>query len=378
MDGATAPTDAMIQIRDQRPPDQAVDAAVDAGPDACAPGPELCGDRVDNDCDGQVDEGFELAAICATGLGPCRQMGLNVCSEDGLSVVCNATPLPSSDEVCDGVDNDCDGLVDNNLGVGEACTLTADLTPGCESVGVWACEPEGRGRYCDAEPVDADGDGYGCEDDCAPDDPTIHVGVDEICNGLDDDCDGMVDEDRQDCNCQASLRGGRRYLFCRTPNTWAGARQVCRDYRADLAVLNAEGEQRWALSQALAFTGVQLAWWMGLGDPEGDGTYGWINGVALAWDAWALLEPTRILDGQEAYVVADARFGGDWFALDPTQTNVFMCEDVCVPDDRDRDGFDACDADCDDTSSQINPGLGERCADGLDNDCDGLVDEGCN
>ncbi|MDC0716731.1 DUF11 domain-containing protein [Nannocystis bainbridge] len=82
---------------------------------ACeAAGPELC-DGLDNDCNELVDDGFDLGASCSTGLGECLVEGALVC--DGLGgVACDAVAGPPADELCDGLDNDCDGEIDG------ACT----------------------------------------------------------------------------------------------------------------------------------------------------------------------------------------------------------------------------------------------------------------
>jgi hypothetical protein len=108
-------------------------------------------------------------------------------------------------EVCDGVDNDCDGLVDgadpelaDDDGDGaDDCVDCDDTDPTIAPGMLEACD--GLDNDCDGlvplDEVDADGDGASpCEGDCEDSDPDAGVGAPEACDGLDNDCDGLVDE----------------------------------------------------------------------------------------------------------------------------------------------------------------------------------------
>jgi hypothetical protein len=77
-----------------------------------APSAEIC-NTVDDDCDGQTDEGFTgLGASCTAGVGVCQRSGTQVCNAGGTAVVCNATAGSPTAAACDGADNDCDGITD--------------------------------------------------------------------------------------------------------------------------------------------------------------------------------------------------------------------------------------------------------------------------
>ncbi len=136
-----------------------VDNCVDGKVKECVPGDltdEKC-DGIDNDCDGTVDQGLGTTTC---GVGAC-EVTVDNCV-DGKEQVC--VPGDPVDEVCDGVDNDCDGEVDQELG-----------TTTC---GFGVCE------MTVANCVD------GVPQICAP----LPLVTDELCNGLDDDCDGAVDQ----------------------------------------------------------------------------------------------------------------------------------------------------------------------------------------
>jgi hypothetical protein len=93
-------------------------------PATCVPTSESC-DGQDNDCDGLVDDGLsnECGGPCAISVGtrpgtPCSNGGIGACARDGTfvcqgpSTACSAAAVAPTTEVCDGADNDCNGMTD--------------------------------------------------------------------------------------------------------------------------------------------------------------------------------------------------------------------------------------------------------------------------
>ncbi len=120
----------------------------------------------------------------------------------------DAAVNPDAMEVCNGIDDDCDPATDENADLdGDGFSLCdGDCDDADDAVHPGADEDcDGIDTDCDGQlgPDEADGDGDGysiCDGDCEDGIPTANPGADEVCdNGVDDDCDGVIDDHDLDC-----------------------------------------------------------------------------------------------------------------------------------------------------------------------------------
>ncbi len=353
-----------------------------------APSAESC-DGLDNDCDGTADDGNPGGgAACTTGQQGVCSAGTRTCSSGSLSCVRNVGPTT---ELCDGIDNDCTGGVDQGFGVGQACTssnsgVCAPGTNQCQGNGTAACvstvTPGTRTETCNNLDDNCNGTadegnpggGTACntplQGRCRPGTNQCQSGalncvqnqtaIAETCNGVDDDCDGLVDDG-----------------FNVGANCGTGGVGRC-----------SQGTFQCNAGAALCVARTAIAETCNGMDDDCDGTIDDGNpggGVAC----------TTGLQGVCSAGVRQCQ-AGNLNCVQTTASSAETCnalDDDCdgtaddgLIVDADGDGSRLCgscgasaapNCDCNDTTNTVRPGRPELC-NNVDDDCDSQVDEGVN
>ena len=269
MDAAVAATE----------PDMEAQAPLQA---TCTAGAEIC-NGVDDDCDGEIDEAKDVVDLVFDDLDNCgvcgrscrRPNAITTCREnqclftacepnfldenrdasnfeiesDGCETKANCIRTAGGREICDNSDNDCDGKVDEETNFTTDPNHCGECNVQCGTIsnGVMTCE-QGvcQLEVCDEGWVDLNDDlNDGCEYSCFE---RATETVDEFCNGLDDDCDGKVDENiaSTDIGCGVTGVCGPECLNdneCLTEGDVCGAGGICVPNNANALELSCETDR---------------------------------------------------------------------------------------------------------------------------------------
>ncbi len=315
-------------------PDGFVDNDTDCNDDDPAINPELVW-YVDNDFDSFGSDAFTLTS--------CEQPSGYVDNADDCDDS-SAVAYPGAEEIWyDGVDGDCSGGSDND----------ADL--------------DGH------DAVDAGGD------DCDDTDPAVNPSATEICNGIDDQCDGEIDADDDDLDISSYLTfyidgdgdgygdpAGATHTGCEAPSGYADNPDDCLD--TDVAYNPAATD----------------LWYDGEDHDcqENDDYDADMDGYrSESYAAAATFQAGTEVVAAGAAPNTDCNDADAAFSPGAAETWYDGIDQNCDPTDEydaDGDGHDSDGhggGDCDDTDSSVSPSAEEVCNDGIDNDCSGDAPE---
>ncbi len=363
--GAPRPT---ITSCDQPPGYVAENGDCDDDNPEINPGAEDVCDGVDNDCDGDVDDGLTATTYYPDADGDgfgASEPSIVECHPvpgyvkvDGDCDDQNPEVNPDAQEVCDGLDNNCDGNVDEGL---EFYTWYRDR------------DGDGYGTLVGAVEDCTQPSGYASmSGDCDDTNPGINPGADEVCNGLDDNCNGEIDEGGGLATWYADADGDGYGVdtdtveSCEQPEGYAPQDGDCNDSNpsihpfADEVCDSLDNNCNGTADEDAIDASV---WYL---DADGDG-YGVDTDTVSACSAPSgYVADATDCDDTDASVHP----GADEVCEDGVDQNCDGVDDECPVVDADGDGY-AEDVDCDDSDPTVYPGADEICEDGVDQDCDG-------
>jgi len=303
----------------------------------------LC-DGLDNDCNGIIDDGFpdndgdEIADCvdedddndgiidindnCPFNYNPEQTNTDNdefadACDDDDDNDGVNdndenGNPLDNCQFIANGIDED-NQLDTDNDGYGDACD-TCNNDPNKQEEGLCGCNIEDIDTDGDTIPdcndnciytqntdqANEDGDSKGdlC-DMCVANDATSEP--EEICNGIDDDCNGVIDESGVcNSNCIREEYDNHVYLFCNEELNWLDAKYACNKMNYTLVVLNDETETNWVNTKQTEHFGDNNTF-LGLNDLSLEANYIWSDNITRFDYNWADNQPDN---GGESQVLS--------------------------------------------------------------------------
>ena len=348
---------------------------------------EICGNGIDEDCDGtdpvcpqctSDDDCSDFDETCKKGV--CNGGTCTTELEDN-GTPCDDSLFCSDNDYCDkgecvGSGDPCDdsnSCTDDSCSEsgGGACANTCNATgPGdscctdsaCSgaavcAVATYCTDNDGDGYHGTGEGCDPTDSSYDCDDTDAGGD--IHPYATEICDGLDNDCDGEIDGMKRTCGSDVGVcRSGTQ--TCRSGGTWS---TTCSGKIGPSTELCGDGKDN-DCDEDIDERDCE-----GCMDFDGDG-YDASVPACIGGDDCDDLNPAIHPDATEV-----CRNGKDdnCNGLVDYEDTTSTCE--CWDDDEDGDAAQECGGDdCDDSSPDISPDVSEKCANGEDEDCDGLVD----
>ena len=347
---------------------------------------EIC-DGVDNNCNGSVDEGvlntyyrdadgdtYGNASIPVQACSaPNGYVNNNTDCDDSKSAV-----KPGAVEICDGIDNNCNGTIDE----------------GVKSIFFRDADGDGFGNRSDSISACSAPAGYvSNKTDCDDSKSTVRPGAIETCDGLDNNCNGVIDEGvksvfYRDADGDNFGNGSDSVIACNAPAGYVANKLDCDDTKN--AVKPGASEICDGLDNNCNGTtdeGVKSVFYR---DADGDGFGNRVDSIsACSAPAGYVANKTDCDDSKNSVKpggieVCDDLDNNCNGTIDEGVKSVFYR-------DADGDGFgDRADSafscrapagyvanktDCDDNNKNIKPGAVEVC-DNLDNNCNGTVDEG--
>ncbi len=359
------------------------------------PGADEHCDGVDTDCDGDLDEDDALDVLTwyadtdSDGYGDAYSMDLACDQPSGYvsdSSDCDDTvdsTNPGADEYCDGVDNDCDGTADESDAV-DAATWYADTDS--DSYG----DPAMSVLGCSAP------SGYVSDDtDCNDTDANTYPGATEVCDEVDNDCDTDVDEGLDvtwyaDTDADGYGDATSTIEACSAPSGYVSDNTDCDDSDATSfpggteVCDHADNDCNGSVDEGVTSTFYADS----DGDSYGDATSttedcsapsGYTTDTSDCDDSDASIYPgaDEYCDGVDndcdsSVDEPDAVDVSTWYAdtdADGYGDSTSTLAACTVPS-----GYVGDATDCDDSSSDVNPGVAEDCGNGIDDDCDGTAD----